>query len=245
MLVKIRKEHLLAVGLALAVLLFIIITKGGTEHLTSAQPQQTTVIIIDPGHGGVDGGAVGVGGTVEKRINLEIALRLRDVFSQAGYTVIMTRDTDISIHDSSADTIREMKVSDLRNRLKLTEMYPDSLLISIHQNTLGDSSVTGAQVFYSPNDPRSELLAQCVQDSFNGGIQLAKDRQIKKAGSNLYLFHNARNVAILAECGFLSNSREEALLCDPAHQERIVYCIYKGTLEYLDSMEGNAINGQE
>lgn len=237
MLIRIRKEHLLAVVLALAVLLFIIITQGGTAHLTSAEPVSDLVIILDPGHGGVDGGAVGVNGTVEKRINLEIALRLRDVFTQAGYTVIMTRDTDISIHDSTADTIREKKVSDLHNRLKLTEMYPNSLLISIHQNTLGDSSVTGAQVFYSPNNPESMILAQSIQDSLNSGIQLAGDRQIKEAGDNLYLFYNAKNIAVLAECGFLSNSTEEAMLCDPAHQDDIVYCIYRGTLEYLNKSE--------
>ncbi len=235
MLFRVRKEYLAAIGLALAVLLFIIITKGGTAGVASAQPQTGKVIIIDPGHGGVDGGAVGVNGTVEKRINLEIALRLRDVFSNAGYTVIMTRDTDISIHDSSADSIREMKVSDLRNRLKLTRMYPDSLLISIHQNTLGNSSVTGAQVFYSPNNPLSAVLAQSIQDSFNSSIQLAGDRVIKPAGKNLYLFYNAENTAVLCECGFLSNSREEQLLCDPQHQDDIAYSIFLGTLEFLNT----------
>lgn len=237
MLIRIRKEYVLALALALAVLLFLSIVHGSGTEAASAEPVSDFVIIIDPGHGGVDGGAVGVSGTVEKRINLEIALRLRDVFSQAGYTVIMTRDTDISIHDSTAHTIREMKVSDLRNRLRLTEMYPNSLLISIHQNTLGDSSVTGAQVFYSPNDPESAVLAQSIQDEFNGGIQLAGDRQIKAAGDNLYLFYNAKNVAVLAECGFLSNSREESMLCDPAHQDKIVYCIYRGTLEYFNKSE--------
>jgi len=238
MLIRVRKEYLLAVVLALAVLLFIIFTQGGTVGLTGAQPVKDTVIIIDPGHGGVDGGAVGVAGTVEKRVNLEISLRLRDIFTAAGYTVIMTRDTDCSIHDSNADTIREMKVSDLRNRLKLTELYPDSLLISIHQNTLGNSSVTGAQVFYSPNDPESMTLAQSIQDSFNAGIQLAGDREIKQAGKNLFLFYNAKNRAVLCECGFLSNSREETMLCDPDHQDDIAYCIYRGTLEYLASTEG-------
>lgn len=244
MLIRLRKEYLLAIGLALAVLLFIILTQGGTVGVTSALPAEEPVIIIDPGHGGIDGGAVGVSGTVEKRINLEIALKLRDVFVNAGYTVIMTRDTDISIHDSTADTIREMKVSDLRNRLKLTEMYPDSLLISIHQNTLGDSSVTGAQVFYSPNNPQSEILAQAVQDRFNDGIQLAGDRTIKAAGDNLYLFYNAKNTAILAECGFLSNSTEEAMLCGEEHQNDIVYCIYRGTLNYLRQSEETAVYGK-
>lgn len=243
MLIRIRKDYLFAIVLALLVLLFIIFTHGGTTGVVSAQPSDGFVIILDPGHGGVDGGAVGVNGTVEKRINLEIALRLRDIFTGAGYSVIMTRDTDISIHDSTADTIREMKVSDLRNRLKLTELYPDSLLISIHQNTLGNSSVTGAQVFYSPNNPSSQILAQSIQDRFNADIQLADDRLIKQAGKNLYLFYNAKNTAVLAECGFLSNSTEEAMLCDPAHQDKIAYCIYQGTLEFLSSTEELPQNG--
>jgi len=234
-LIRIRKEYILAIVLALAVLLFIIITQGGTVGVTSAEVQKDTVIIIDPGHGGVDGGAVGVNGTVEKRINLEIALRLRDTFAGAGYTVIMTRDTDKSIHDESADSIREMKVSDLRNRLKLTQMYPDSILISIHQNTLGSSSVTGAQVFYSPNNPDSQVFAQFIQDSFNADIQLSGDREIKNAGKNLYLFYNAQNVAVLCECGFLSNEIEERMLSDQEHQNEIIYCIFRGTLEYLNS----------
>lgn len=237
MLIKIKKSYLFLAGLFLVVMLFLFAIQTSSANSASTVPENEFVIIIDPGHGGVDGGAVGVSGTVEKRINLEIALRLRDVFTAAGYTVIMTRDTDISIHDSTADSIREMKVSDLRNRLKITEMFPNSLLISIHQNTLGDSSVTGAQVFFSPNNPESEVLAQSIQDSFNDGIQLSGDRQIKAAGKNLYLFYNAQNTAVLAECGFLSNSREEEMLCDPEHQDDIVYCIFRGTLEYLNKSE--------
>lgn len=242
--IRIRKEYIIAVALALAVLICIIATRGGRESPVSAFAERERVIIIDPGHGGVDGGAVGVGGTVEKRINLEIALILRDTFEAAGYTVVMTRDTDRSIHDSDADTIREMKVSDLHNRLALTELYPDSLLISIHQNTLGDSSVTGAQVFFSPNNPQSELLAQSIQDCFNESVQLAGDRTIKKAGKNLYLFYNAKNAAVLAECGFLSNRGEEKMLCDASHQRKLAYCIYKGTLEYLSETQKESVNGE-
>ena len=212
-----------------------IISGIATQNLptTGGVASKQFVIIIDAGHGGIDGGAVGVNGTVEKRINLEIALQLRDVFEAAGYTVIMTRDTDRSIHDSTAQSVREMKVSDLHNRLELTELYPNSLLISIHQNTLGDSSVTGAQVFYSPNDPNSQVLAQQIQDQFNAYIQPNSEREIKSAGKNLFLFYNAKNTAILAECGFLSNSAEEQLLCSAEHQKKLIHCIYSGVLEYL------------
>lgn len=239
---KIKNIHLLIISAAfLAVMLAVPYANGGKAVLTSALPRgekNRPVIIIDPGHGGVDGGAVGSGGTVEKRVNLEIALRLRDVLDAAGFTVIMTRDSDISIHDSSAQSIKQQKVSDLRNRLALTRLYPDSLLVSIHQNTLPDSkSVSGAQVFFSPNDPGSAVLAQAIQDSFNSGLQPGSARTIKKAGKNLYLFYNAENVAVLTECGFLSNPEEERLLCSPEYQDKIVFCIYRGILEYLDGGE--------
>ena len=225
--------------LLIAAVALCLTAKNGGDSAASAQPMTGAVIIIDPGHGGVDGGAVGVGGTVEKRINLEISLRLREVLTRAGYTVIMTRDTDISIHDSTAGSIREKKVSDMKNRLKLTQLYPDSLLVSIHQNTLDSPSVTGAQVFYSPNAPESQLLAQTLQNVFNDSLQPDSHREIKKAGKNLYLFYNAKNTAILAECGFLSNAGEESMLCDPAYQDKIVYCLFTGIAEYLAGT-GNA-----
>ena len=94
------------------------------------------VIIIDPGHGGFDGGAVGVNGTVEKDINLAISLKLRDMLTDAGFSVVMTRDTDRALNDSDDTTIRRRKISDMRNRLNLTKLYPGSVLISIHQNKL-------------------------------------------------------------------------------------------------------------
>lgn len=226
-----RRYYLIAVA---SMLLGIALGTGLLAGSQAVQADDDIVIIIDPGHGGIDGGAVGINGTVEKRINLEISLKLRDVLAAAGYNVIMTRDSDISIHDSSANTIREMKVSDLRNRLKLTQLYPNSMLVSIHQNTLGDSLVTGAQVFYSPNNPQSAVLAQSIQDEFNDHIQLENARTTKAAGSNLYLFYNAQNVSVLCECGFLSNKEEEALLCTDDHQNKIVFAIYSGILTYLD-----------
>jgi len=174
---------------------------------------------------------------VEKHINLDIALQLRDVLLSASYKVIMTRETDMSIHDSTAVTINQMKVSDLRNRLAMTKMYPNSILISIHQNTLTNHSVTGAQVFFSGNNDGSSVLAQCIQDHFNKNIQIADNREIKQAGKNLFLFYKAENVAVLAECGFLSNSQEEQLLCTAEHQADIVFSIYCGLTDYLNARE--------
>lgn len=224
-----KKEKLVILSL-LAVIMLAAVFAAAVPKPTSVTAQP--VILIDPGHGGVDGGAVGITGAVEKDINLQIALRLRDVLTRAGFVVIMTREDDRSIHDSSAQTVREQKVSDLRNRLAMTELYPDSVLISIHQNTLSDSSVKGAQVFFSPNAQSSRQLAQCVQDSFNAQLN-DRSKEIKQAGKNLYLFYYAKNTAILAECGFLSNSDEESHLRTEEYQDKIVFAIYKGLLEYL------------
>lgn len=229
-----RKKSVVLAVTALVITVGMLAGISSRTRSTAAIPQDQFVIIIDAGHGGIDGGAVGVNGTVEKRINLEIALQLRDVLCSAGYNVIMTRDTDISIHDSSADTVREMKVSDLHNRLKMTELYRNSLLVSIHQNTLTSPSVTGAQVFYSPNNPASEQLARSIQDQFDRYIQPGAPRETKKAGKNLFLFYNAKNTAVLAECGFLSNAEEERLLCSPEHQRKLVFCLYKGLLEHIE-----------
>ena len=119
---------------------------------TTAQQDNSRVIIVDAGHGGFDGGAVGIHGTVEKEINLDIALKLRDMLEEAGYTVVMTRETDTATNDNDNTSTRSKKVSDMRNRLNLTKVYPGSTLVSIHQNKLeGSSSVRGAQIFYSPN----------------------------------------------------------------------------------------------
>ncbi len=204
--------------------------------MTTAEQDNTNVIIIDPGHGGFDGGAVGVNGTVEKDINLAISLKLRDMLTQAGFDVVMTRETDVATNDVDDTTVRKKKISDMRNRLNLTKLYPGSTLVSIHQNKLEGSSKTyGGQIFYSPNRESSQLLAQYIQDEFNTAIQPEKPREIVKTGKNLYLFYNAQNTAVLCECGFLSNPKEEALLGTEEYQYRIAYCIYRGILQYRES----------
>ena len=205
-----------------------------SESITPDQ-DNSRLIVIDPGHGGFDGGAVGVNGTIEKDVNLAISLKLRDMLTDAGFKVVMTRDTDTALSDTQDTTVRRRKISDMRNRLNLTNLYPGSVLISIHQNKLaGNSSVHGGQIFYSPNEPGSKELAGYIQAEFNTNIQPEKPREIVKTGKNLYLFYNAKNTAVLCECGFLSNPDEERLLCTDEYQYRIAYCIFGGLLEWYD-----------
>lgn len=207
-----------------------------TVSMTSAEQDNSNLIIIDPGHGGFDGGAIGVNGTIEKDINLAISLKLRDMLEEAGFTIVMTRETDTATNDENDTTTRSKKVSDMRNRLNLTKLYPGSMLVSIHQNKLANSSKAyGGQIFYSPNQESSKELAQYIQTEFNQTIQPEKTREIVKTGKNLYLFYNAQNTAVLCECGFLSNPEEEALLNTEDYQYQIAYCIYRGILLYKEN----------
>lgn len=203
---------------------------------TNSQQDNSKVIIIDAGHGGFDGGAIGSNGTIEKDINLAISLKLRNMLEKAGYTVVMTRDIDTALNDTEDTSTRKKKISDMHNRLNLTKLYPGSTLISIHQNKLdGNSTVHGGQIFYSPNQESSQTLAQYIQDEFNAYVQPEKPREIVKTGKNLYLFYNAQNTAVLCECGFLSNPDEEALLNTDEYQSKIAYCIFSGIILCNDS----------
>lgn len=178
-------------------------------------------ILIDPGHGGVDGGAVGVSGVIEKELNLSISLRLKPLLIFLGYHVIMTRETDMSIHDPEATTIRQMKSSDLRNRLALASMHPEAAYLSIHQNNFQDSRQSGMCFYYSPNDPDSQRLATVLRDTLLSSLQPDNRRQIKQADKNLFILFHAENPAVLVECGFLSNPDEEQRLTQQEYQTQI------------------------
>ena len=242
--IRIRFRHYIMLVIILVICVGTAVGFGGAlTTIVAPDDPRDYVIIIDPGHGGMDGGAVGVNGTQEKDVNLAIALKLRDILSVAGYPVVMTRDADVSIHDADAHSVRQKKVSDMRNRLAMTEAYKKSILISVHQNTLNLRGVTGAQVFYSPNNPESKTLAEALQAEFNAGIQRSgRDREIKKAGKNLYLFYNAQNIAVLCECGFLSNAEEERVLGTPEYQERVAYSIFSGVVKFLDAKAAASVS---
>lgn len=193
-------------------------------------------VIIDPGHGGVDCGAVAVDSTLEKDINLQIALILNDLLKMSGAEVIMTRTEDISIHDESAKTIRAKKVSDIHNRFEILKDNPDYLFISIHQNKFSDSRYSGAQLFYSPNNAQSVNLARCIQTSFSQYLQKDNEREIKKCSTDVYLIYHAESNAVLCECGFLSNKNELENLKNTEYQKQVAICIYNGILNYYSSI---------
>lgn len=206
-----------------------------TVRNTSVSPGDSGLyIIIDAGHGGMDGGTTAADGTLEKDINLSVAKKLESMLKACGFKTVMLRSADELIGDNSLSTIRARKVSDIKTRLEITQSYPDALLISIHQNHYSVEKYSGAQVFYSPNAPESKLLAESVQGSIVGNIQPENTRQIKAVGTNIYLLYNCTQPSIMVECGFMSNQAEAQKLKDSNYQSQMAFSIMNGIINYLE-----------
>lgn len=193
------------------------------------------LIIIDAGHGGQDGGAVAADGTEEQYINLDIALKLNELLRSEGYNTLLTRTDNNSIHDADAKTVREQKVSDIHNRLKIIEDNPDCIFVSIHQNYYTESKYWGTQVFYSPNNSESSVLAEHIQTSVVSALQPENNRQIKQSGDSIYILYHAQAPAVLVECGFLSNSQETEKLNDNEYRQQMADAICNGIVNYINS----------
>lgn len=192
--------------------------------------ERDTAIVIDPGHGGIDGGATSCTGVLESHLNLEISSRLNDLFHLLGFKTLMIRTSDSSIH-TQGETIAAKKVSDLRQRVKLVNELENALLISIHQNTFSDSQYRGAQIFYGPKGEGEELAAT-LQDVFVETINLGSNRKAKKA-DGVYLMQHIDCTGILVECGFISNHEEEAMLREKSYQQKICSIIATTVAQFL------------
>ena len=191
------------------------------------------VIVLDAGHGGPDGGCVSVNNMLEKDINLNILLSLRDMLHVMGFDVHCTRETDISIHDEGIVGIGKQKKSDMDNRLALFNKFDNALAISIHQNQFTDPKYSGAQMFYADTNSESEALAQSLQDQFRQQLQPQNQREIKLCGSELFLCYYCENPTVMVECGFLSNADEAALLTTEEYRQKVAFTIFSGIQQWL------------
>jgi len=195
------------------------------------------VLVIDPGHGGEDGGAKGYNGVVEKDINLQISLKLDSMLKLFCLPTAMTRTEDVSIHDSSAETLSEKKVSDLHNRLAMIEELGNPPVVSIHQNIYPSASEKGAQVFYSPNHDGSYELALLIQESIKEHVDPRNRRVVKRAYDDIFLMRSLTGPGVIVECGFISNPNESARLCDNDYQNTMASAITVACLKYLSGSE--------
>lgn len=194
------------------------ITREGTKEL----------ILIDPGHGGADPGKVGVAGTHEKDLNLEISNCLEKILAESGYSVEMTRREDVLLGNGETGT---KKIADLKERVKKVKETKPALVVSIHQNSY-PGKATGAQVFYYKNSIEGAYLAKCVQTSLRENLD-SNNQRVEKANGEYFLLKNVSVPTVIVECGFLSDVEEERRLGDRAYQQKLAEAIAEGIENFL------------
>ena len=237
---RISKKYLFVVYAAVMIIVIGIAqfgSKAVTAMVESAPIPNRTCIIIDAGHGGIDGGATSCSRVLESQTNLQIALRLNDLMQFLGYDTRMIRTTDTSIH-TEGSTIAAQKVSDLKNRVKIVNETANSILVSIHQNTFTDSRYSGTQVFYA-KDAESRKLAEAMQSAFVQNLDQGSNRKCKPS-DGIYLMQHIQKPGILIECGFISNPQEDAKLQNPDHQKKIICVIASTISKNLDGQKNDA-----
>lgn len=221
--------------MAVSAALVLTVAMGAIDRAsrsTVSSQSSTSVILLDAGHGGADGGAEASDGTMEKDINLSVTLSLGPLLHIMGYEVHYTRTDDRSVY-TEGTTLREQKVSDMKYRLSQAETA--DLTVSIHQNQFSIAKYSGAQIFFSPNHADSKRLAESLRESVVSLLQPENTRQCKAADDTIFLLHNATRPAVIAECGFLSNPQELSLLKQPEYQRKMAFSLFDGIVQYLCS----------
>ena len=196
------------------------------SRMVFAEKQITPTVIIDAGHGGIDGGAVGETGATEKKINLEIAKKMRAMLGIFGYDTLMTRIGDDYAYENG-NTIREKKISDTKARVEMINNTKNAYLISVHLNHFSQEKYFGAQVFHT-NDNNAKTVAENIQETLRRGVDKNNKRLSKEVGKNIYIMNKINCPGVLVECGFLSNPREEKLLQTEDYQKRIALSVSVG-----------------
>ncbi|WP_010279741.1 N-acetylmuramoyl-L-alanine amidase CwlD [Paenibacillus senegalensis] len=194
-------------------------------------PLSGKVIALDPGHGGVDGGAVSKDGLIEKDVTLSLALYLRDYLQEAGAIVVMTRETDKDLASPGTKGLSKRKTEDLLNRADFIESHKADMLVSLHLNAIPSARWRGAQTFYySGGQALSKPLAAHIQDELT--LQLQNTDRVAQTADTVYLLKTLPIPSVLVEAGFLSNPEEAALLSQDDYQRKVAAAIYQGILKY-------------
>lgn len=203
---------------------------------TTATPASGKTIVIDAGHGTPDEGAQSSNGTTEAQTNLKIALKLQNLLEQNGSKVILTRSDEKAIYSLDSKTLRQKKISDIRNRVKIGNENSADIYVSIHLNKIPQSEYFGWQCFYNTKNDNSKKLAKQIQENLNEAIQKENNRVPMKLDT-VYIMKNVEIPISIVECGFLSNPEEEKQLLEDGYQNRLAWGIYNGILDYFYTFE--------
>ncbi|MDF2700711.1 MAG: N-acetylmuramoyl-L-alanine amidase CwlD [Haloplasmataceae bacterium] len=213
------------------IMVCLFIVNINLSNKVNGEEYRNYTIYIDPGHGGIDNGAVS-NGAIEKELNLKVSMYLKSYFEQVGINVLMTRETDI---DYYGDIRGSKKRSDLQTRIDMINKSNADLFLSIHMNNISSSKWSGSQIFYYPDNVNSEKLAKSVMKNLKD--MLKNTTREAKTVKTLFILKNVEKPGVLVEAGFLSNPQESSLLKDSSYQEKLAYAIFIGVLEYLDSKQ--------
>ncbi len=192
-----------------------------------------TCVIVDAGHGGADPGKVGINGALEKDINLEIAMKLKQFLEMEDVEVILTRDSDAGLYDEDASN---KKVQDMKRRVEIIESAKPDVTVSIHQNSYHEEYVHGAQTFYYEGSERSKALAEKIQQSLLNEVD-KDNKRVAKSNDSYYLLKKTSVPIVIVECGFLSNSEEAQKLNSDYYQEKLAWAVHLGILQYINDLK--------
>jgi len=213
-------------------------TQNNTQHTNSSNNLVETTStpvsgkVIDAGHGVPDEGAQSSTGTTEAETNLKISLKVQNLLEQSGCTVILTRSDENAIYDVDSNTLKQKKISDIRNRVKIGNESSADIFVSIHLNKIPQQQYYGWQCFYKEGNEQSNKLAKSIQENLNKSMQKENNRVAMKI-DNIYIIKHVEIPTSIVECGFLSNPEEEKQLLDDNYQNRLAWGIYSGIINYF------------
>ncbi|MBR1391151.1 MAG: N-acetylmuramoyl-L-alanine amidase [Lachnospiraceae bacterium] len=210
-----------------------ILSKKGAAAVSNMKVEQTKyLIVLDAGHGGSDPGKIGIHGEKEKDINLQIVEKIKVLLEQNDVTVVLTRDSDVSLADAGASN---QKVCDMRNRVALIEKTQPQLVVSIHQNSYTQESIRGAQCFYYAQSAEGKQIAEILQENMKTYLDPENHREAK-ANESYYLLKKTASPTVIVECGFLSNDAEATLLSSEEYQNQVAWAVYMGIMQCLNKV---------
>ena len=227
-----KRIYFILTTIMLSVISFSVFPKTEKTVETVSLPVSGKTIVLDAGHGLPDQGAESADGITEASINLEITKKVQSLLEQSGCNVILTRSDENGIYDLNSNTIREKKVSDIKNRVKIGNESSADAFVSIHLNKIPQSQYYGWQTFFKANNKESEELAKSVQEELNSSIQKENKREALKITGKYIIEHVEVPITII-ECGFLSNQEEKQLLQQDEYQDRLAWGIYNGIMDYF------------
>ena len=231
-----KRITLILSGIFLSVFVFILTTGNAEEQnkyiSTVSLPASGKTIVIDAGHGVPDEGAQSSNGTTEAETNLKIALKLQNLLEQSGCTVILTRSDENAIYDIDSKTLKQKKISDIKNRVKIGNESSADIFVSIHLNKIPQSQYDGWQTFYKEGSEDGARLAKTIQENLNKTIQKENNR-IAKTIDKIYIIKHVEIPTTIVECGLLSNPDEEKLLLEDEYQNKLAWGIYNGIIDYF------------